>query len=37
MYGLDLLFFYLDTLIRDDIAKKSQLIVIKSALFEIGV
>ena len=37
MYGFDLLFFHLDALIKDDVALESHLILMKLALFEVGV
>ncbi len=37
MYGFDLLFFHLDTLMRDDVAEKSHLFLIELTLFEVGI
>ncbi len=37
MYSLDLLFFYLDTLIRDDIAEKSHSFLMELTLLEVGI
>ena len=36
-YGLDLLFFQLDTLMRDNVAKESHFFLVKLTLFQVGV
>ena len=37
MYGLDLVFFLLNTLVRDNVAEKSHFLLVESTFFEINI